>query len=108
MRWIGCSVAVLSLTLEFALSAAPRVTISRERSALLMDSGRPNSRRNPGKQRSQTLMPSVLASKNTRPRWRTGVMFVKMRDADRYGRGAGTFSVRDYRRRRISSSASAP
>src|SRR5207244_12852403 len=37
--------------------------------------------------------------KNTRPRWRTGVMLVKMRDADRYGSGAGTFSVRDYRRR---------
>ena len=26
-------------------------------------------------------------------------MLVKMRDADRYGNGAGTFRVRDYRRR---------
>jgi len=29
-------------------------------------------------------------------------MFVKMRDAHRYAREAGTFSVRDYRRRRRS------
>jgi len=29
-------------------------------------------------------------------------MFVKMRDAHRYAKEAGTFSVRDYRRRRRS------